>query len=288
MIKRIIFGLLMIILVAGLLWFDWHLEWNLGYPIVGLPVSILMMLLLAAGFFEMVLMAAKARLDLLVFSGVVGTCMLGTFPLWRQFLWPAPGETALLLVLGIILIIVFAQQMLRKKTGLAFVRTACTLMAVFYLGVGGAVILQMRMDLGVEALTMFLATVKFADIGAYFVGSAIGKHKLIPRISPGKSWEGLLGAIIFAAGMATLATWFFSDVIGLWMTLWQAAIFGAVIALAGQFADLCESMLKRSANVKDSGSLLPEFGGVLDIIDSPLLAAPVAYLALEFFSLIAV
>ncbi len=285
MVKRIVFGLLMITLVAGVLWYDWHLEWNEGYRIHGLPLSILMTLLLAVGFVEMTSLAAAARLDLLIFSGVFGTCMLGTFPLWRQFLPFVRGETAVLLTLGVILILVFAQQMLRKKTGLAFVRLACTLLAILYLGAGGAVILQMRMHLGVKVLATFLATVKFADIGAFFVGSAIGKHKLIPWLSPQKSWEGLLGAIVFAACIAVLATWFFGDVLGIWMTLWQAAVFGCVVALAGQFADLCESMLKRSANVKDSGAVFPEFGGVMDIMDSPLLAAPVAYLMLVLFGI---
>ncbi|MCP4379805.1 MAG: phosphatidate cytidylyltransferase, partial [bacterium] len=111
------------------------------------------------------------------------------------------------------------------------------------------------------------------DIGAYFTGSAIGKHKLIPWLSPGKSWEGLIGGLVTAAGVSILIT----HLAGLEIAIWQSAIFGVVIGLAGQFGDLCESLLKRSAKLKDSSKMVPEFGGILDIIDSPLLAAPVAY-----------
>ncbi|MEL7238219.1 MAG: phosphatidate cytidylyltransferase, partial [Planctomycetota bacterium] len=104
-------------------------------------------------------------------------------------------------------------------------------------------------------------------------GKSLGKHKLIPFLSPGKTWEGLAGGVVTAAlvGAACapgldLLTW------------WKGAIFGAVIGVVGQAGDLLESLMKRDADVKDSSQLLPGFGGVLDVIDSPLVAAPVAYL----------
>ena len=124
---------------------------------------------------------------------------------------------------------------------------------------------------------MFLAAVKFADVGAYFTGSAIGRHKLIRWLSPHKSWQGLIGGLAAAAGVSLLIVAALK-IDGI--HLWQAAVFGVVVGLAGLFGDLCESLLKRSANMKDSGSAVPGFGGVLDILDSPLLAAPIAYLLL--------
>jgi phosphatidate cytidylyltransferase len=163
-------------------------------------------------------------------------------------------------------------------------RVSATLLAVVYLGAGAALMLAIRMDerLGVPALVLFLAAVKFTDIGAYFTGTAIGRHKLIPWLSPGKTWEGLAGGLAAAAGISMLVVWAFRHVQSAHLSLSyaQAAIFGVVVGGIGQFGDLSESLLKRSAQVKDSGSLVPEFGGILDILDSPLLAAPPAYVLL--------
>ena len=100
-------------------------------------------------------------------------------------------------------------------------------------------------------LVMILLVVKATDIGGFFGGRALGKHKLIFWLSPGKTWEGL--------------------------------IFGGVLGGIGQAGDLLESLMKRDAEVKDSGALVPGFGGILDIIDSPLLAAPFAYLMFSLF-----
>ncbi|RPI58417.1 MAG: CDP-archaeol synthase [Planctomycetaceae bacterium] len=128
---------------------------------------------------------------------------------------------------------------------------------------------------------MFLVAVKCTDIGAYFTGSAIGRHKLIPWLSPGKTWEGLLGGMAAAAGVSVLAVWAMDiHIAGSALPFWRAVVFGVVVGLIGQFGDLSESLMKRSVNVKDSGAVVPEFGGVLDILDSPLLAAPAGYLML--------
>jgi phosphatidate cytidylyltransferase len=175
---------------------------------------------------------------------------------------------------------VFAEQMLRARTADAVRRVAVTLLAVVYLGAGAALLVATRTDFGVPALLLVLAAVKFTDIGAYFTGSFFGRHKLIPWLSPGKSWEGLAGGLAAGAGIAMLA----AAVLGPeTLTLAEAALLGVVLGLAGQFADLCESLLKRSADVKDAGAVVPEFGGVLDILDSPLLAAPVGYALLAAF-----
>ena len=114
---------------------------------------------------------------------------------------------------------------------------------------------------------------KFTDIGAYFGGRAFGRHKLIFWLSPGKTWEGL-GFGLITAGLVGAAI--APAIPGL--SYFQAALFGVLIGGIGQCGDLLESMMKRDAEVKDSGTLVPGFGGVLDIIDSPLLAAPFAYL----------
>jgi phosphatidate cytidylyltransferase len=127
-------------------------------------------------------------------------------------------------------------------------------------------------------ILMMLLVVKFTDIGAYFGGRSLGKHKLIPWLSPGKTWEGLICGIITASFMGALCAPRVSQLV--W---WKAMIFGGVIGGIGQLGDLLESMMKRDAEVKDSGSLVPGFGGILDIIDSPLLAAPFAYILFSLF-----
>jgi phosphatidate cytidylyltransferase len=126
---------------------------------------------------------------------------------------------------------------------------------------------------------MFIFTIKSSDIGAYTLGRLFGRHKFSPKISPSKTWEGIAGAVIFAAIVAVI----FSKCCGI-MSWWSAVIFGAVFAVLGQLGDLAESMIKRDAEQKDSANSVPGFGGILDIIDSPLATAPLAYL---FFTLAA-
>jgi phosphatidate cytidylyltransferase len=124
---------------------------------------------------------------------------------------------------------------------------------------------------------MFISVVKFSDIGAYTVGKIFGRHKFSPRISPGKTWEGIAGAIV----IAVVASVIFARVFDI-MNIGTAVLFGVVFAFLGQLGDLAESMIKRDVQIKDSAKTLPGFGGVLDLIDSPLATAPLAY---AFFAL---
>jgi len=129
---------------------------------------------------------------------------------------------------------------------------------------------------GQAALAFALAAAKGSDIVAYFVGSRLGRNPLAPTVSPKKTWEGLGGAVIGGA----LFGW---GVAHWWPALpageLPAAVLGGLIGLVGQFSDLCESALKRQASVKDSGNI-PALGGMLDMVDSLLLALPVAYYGL--------
>jgi phosphatidate cytidylyltransferase len=122
---------------------------------------------------------------------------------------------------------------------------------------------------------MFVFVVKSSDIGAYTVGRICGKHKFAPNISPGKTWEGIAGGIVFASVVALL----FAHYCGI-MEWYFAVAFGIIFAFCGQLGDLAESMIKRDAAQKDSANSVPGFGGMLDIVDSPLATAPLAYLFL--------
>ncbi len=121
-----------------------------------------------------------------------------------------------------------------------------------------------------------VAVTKFTDMGAYAIGSLIGKHKMIPHISPGKTWEGfggaLLGAFIASHGVVAL----FGSKVPL-LNHGHAAVLAVILALVTIVADLAESVLKRCAGVKDSGNFLPGIGGGLDLMDSLLFTAPVAW-----------
>ncbi len=124
-----------------------------------------------------------------------------------------------------------------------------------------------------------LVVTKFTDTGAYLVGSLIGKHKMIPKISPGKTWQGFGGAILFALLGSYGCCWLFGDQIPL-ITPLHAGILGVLLALTAVLGDLVESILKRGLAAKDSGQVMPGIGGVLDLIDSILLTAPVLFLYL--------
>lgn len=153
-----------------------------------------------------------------------------------------------------------------------------SLLAFVYLGLMFGFLLAIRREHSAWTLLWVLLVTKSCDIGAFLVGKAIGKHKLIPWLSPGKTWEGLFGGIVMAtcvsvAGLIALGR----GEIMPWPGVGAAIVAGVLFAVIGQAGDLLESLLKRDAGHKDSGTSVPGFGGVLDLLDSPLLVAPIAY-----------
>ncbi len=135
-------------------------------------------------------------------------------------------------------------------------------------------------DAGKFFLLYFILITKFSDMGAYAVGSLIGRHKMIPRISPGKTWEGFFGAIVVSTGASVAFVYFFgAKMVG--MNYLHAVILGVVLSVTAVVGDLIESLFKREAGVKDSGALFPGIGGILDLLDSLLFNAPIMYLYLR-------
>lgn len=125
------------------------------------------------------------------------------------------------------------------------------------------------------------------DTGAYICGSLLGKHKLFPRISPGKSWEGSIGGFIFVAAVAVLI-WHLAETYGcndLQLTVYQWVGLGLTVAVFGTWGDLVESLFKRTIGIKDSGNILPGHGGMLDRFDSSLMAIPAAVVYLYSLTL---
>ena len=189
-------------------------------------------------------------------------------------------------VLVVFLLVVFGRQMFRRTRDQNPLETmAYTLFGLLYVVwlfnfLTKIVYLAPRGPLGettgqYSVLYLLLVT-KFSDMGAYVTGSLIGRHKLVPHISPHKSWEGLAGAVVFSVAGS----------FGLWLlipqrlsvfTAWDVGVLGLLLGLAAVIGDLAESIVKRSADAKDSSGLLPGIGGVLDLIDSVLFTAPILY-----------
>lgn len=155
------------------------------------------------------------------------------------------------------------------------------LLTFVYLGLMFGFVLALRREHSAWVVLGVLLITKSCDIGAFFTGTLIGRHKLIPWLSKGKTWEGLFGGIMTAAGMGLFGAWILreSGLDGVPTNLWpwRGALYGGLFALVGQAGDLMASMFKRDAGIKDSGAIVPGFGGVLDVLDSILLVGPLAY-----------
>ncbi|MGW8257619.1 MAG: phosphatidate cytidylyltransferase [Thermoguttaceae bacterium] len=169
-----------------------------------------------------------------------------------------------------------------QKPGSAISSAAGSVFALAYLGLLFSFIVELRIVWGIGALVSLIIVVKTADSGAYFAGHFFGRHKLARRISPGKTVEGAVGAVLFAC----LAAWLSCRWIVPCMDTAHASLaprfgwifYGVILAIAGIFGDLAESLIKRDAQRKDSSEWLSGLGGVLDILDSLLLAAPAAWM----------
>jgi len=190
----------------------------------------------------------------------------------------AGGRDDLLLSMAALIVAALAVTALARAEppdGLEELRSS--LMAFAYLGLFPATLVALRVRPDGWALVVaLLVSTKAADIGAYFTGRLIGRRKLIPWISPNKTVEGLAGGLTLSAVMGWLMLGPVLRVEG-FVTI-TALGFGLLAGTAGTAGDLVESLLKRARGVKDSGRVLPGFGGILDMIDSPLLSAPAIFL----------
>jgi phosphatidate cytidylyltransferase len=166
------------------------------------------------------------------------------------------------------------------KGGLSTVSVSVTVLGVVWIGLGLAHALLLR-DIdehGVLAVYTVLLAVWAGDAAAYFVGRLIGRHKLAPTVSPGKSWEGLIAGTVATVGVTFIAVYEQN-----FLTIPESLVLGVVIAIVAPLGDLFESALKRDADVKDSGRLLAGHGGVLDRIDALLFAWVAAYYVVVAF-----
>lgn len=251
---------------------------------------IILVFLAVAGLQEFYNMVAKLGYACYAKAGICGGCLLliATFCyISGQFGRAAPPsrvndfETSffILFVLGLCI-----RQFVSRHTTTGIVAISTTLFGLMYIPWLLNFIQKINFfGRGVDGhyyVLYFIIVTKLSDCGAYAVGSLIGKHKMIPRISPGKTWEGFFGAV--AVSTAASVVFFLlagSRLSG--MTLPHSVVLGVILSIAAVVGDLIESLFKREAGLKDSGRLFPGIGGILDLLDSLLFNAPLMYLYLR-------
>jgi len=185
-----------------------------------------------------------------------------------------PGIIVIIVLIG--LFFLFAVRQKEKLD--TFIRDiGVHFLTVFYLYIPLYFLFELK-QLGPNYLFFLIFVIAVGDSGAYFVGSAVGKHKIYPVASPNKSLEGLIAAIATAA----LTGWLSTMVFPVQVAVWKAVVTGGIVGLFSQLSDPIESLFKRAAGQKDSGSLLPGHGGVLDRVDSYIFCAPVLFYIITY------
>lgn len=293
--NRLTLGPLMMLFLLFVLWIDhaaqlWTRTDTLPAGVKGIGITALLLLCVPLATREVATLFTAEHVRPFRVVAVLGSSLLLLHAWSTQFDRFKPiAASSFATILVSVMLLAALQRAFVKQSQDAIVQMAGTVLAVLYLGGLCWFLIALRVKSGTTLfdhpfqgatghVVMILLCVKSTDIGAFFTGRALGRHKLIPWLSPGKTWEGLAGGLVFAALIgATCAPY----IVGLeW---YKGALFGALIGGVGQLGDLFESMMKRDAEVKDSGNLVPGFGGILDIMDSPLLAAPFAYLLFSLF-----
>ncbi len=275
---RLLFGTLMTVFFTGLIILDSWLDGSITVcqaddkPLQGTLLCVLISVLVIPAHFELSRLFAAKNLKLFAPVSIVASILLATCWYWPGLVGISPAIYLLSVCVFMFLALLLYQYISFGFSGVV-ANCGANCFSILYLGLFGAFVLAVRIDFGPWPLLMFVFVVKSADIGAYAIGTPLGKHKFSPKISPGKTWEGMAGAVVVAVIVAILFAAAFD------IMIWPlAVIFGFCLAFLGQMGDLVESMIKRDAQQKDSSDIVPGFGGILDIIDSPLIAAPFAYL----------
>jgi phosphatidate cytidylyltransferase len=280
--QRLITGPLLIAFILGVVWTDARLDsWTAER---GLPPG-LVLLVLSCGLSVLIARELAAFLRAAQLPVSTGVCAVTALAgLLATSLSPmlATGigaSGAISTALALTLVVALLGMARHRDPKGSLVLAGGALLACVYGGVLLGFWMLVRAEHSPWILVGAILTTKSCDIGAYFTGMSIGKHKMIPWLSPKKSWEGLAGGVVTAtlvgAGLASLTS--DATLAADRIAPWVGALGGALVAVIGQAGDLAESAFKRDSGLKDSGKLLPGMGGVLDVLDSPLFAGPVVY-----------
>ncbi len=280
--QRLITGPLLIALVVGVVWFDASLDDRatanaLPHGLVLFAFACVLSVLIAremSVFLRAANIAASTSLACMAaLLGLIATTMSALAPSGAR----AGGILASALA-AMLLLALLRMARNRDPRG-AMMLVGSTLLVGVYGGVLLGFWMLLRLEHSPWILVGAVLTTKSCDIGAYFTGRALGRHKMIPWLSPKKTWEGLAGGVITAMILGSTLAHFSMHCVNAadHIPLWVGALGGGLVAVIGQAGDLAESAFKRDAGLKDSGALLPGMGGVLDVLDSPLFAGPIVY-----------
>lgn len=305
--QRVIIGAILIVLVVTLFWLDGFLSTLVSGAAPATRWVNWKGLLLNGGLITLVaavlvLATAQEMVEFCRSAGMRPAALLVTFfaPVLAIHPWVAMNVSGLgtdslaLIILVLALVGSVLAIMARRQTDGAIQDIATTWLSASYIGLLASFLIRIRQEvpgsLGAWVVLWVIAVVKFTDIFAYGTGMLVGRHKLIPWLSPGKTWEGLAGGLA-GAGLIAMLLLYGSVIIGIDGighdigpgTYLGVGLIGILLGGIGQLGDLMESLLKRGAKRKDSASLLPGFGGVFDLLDSPLLAAPAAWAFIRLF-----
>jgi len=272
--RRMTFGTLLVGLLALGVWWD---SVRLPRPPIAAALMIALFTLPAAN--ELITILGKAGLPsprgvLLVSAAMI---LLGKgFLAYQGFEHGRPWFVALL---AVVTVVVAFNLILDRDIASGARRTAASMFVLALVALQSTMV-DVASDFGTPVLFALVLASKAGDSGAYFVGKSMGRHKLIEHISPKKTIEGAVGGFVASllVGVWLLRAFGKDPITGLmrW-EVWECLVVAAVVNLAGQVGGFVNSLCKRSAGVKDSGNILPEFGGALDIVDSLFLAMPAGW-----------
>jgi phosphatidate cytidylyltransferase len=267
---RVLSGAVLIAIAVAVVWFS--------PPILFFAVAEILLLL---AFIEYTRLAAAAGVPVPTVAAGAVTLLASVGVSSTEWVGDAVAGTAIaldaILMSGFVLLAALTLTSWRGDRD-ALSRASAAVFPALYLGMPIGAMVALRALRGREALFLLLLTVMVSDTAQYYSGRAFGRRLLAPAISPKKTIEGAVGGVVFGTALLTIAgSW--------WLPTIPAALralVGAAIVVLGIVGDLFESMLKRSAGVKDSSALIPGHGGVLDRIDALLFAAPIYYVVLKY------
>ena len=269
-------AVLLLVVIGALVWSKWS-------------VGALFAVIMVGGLVEFYRLCRKKGVEPMSSVGIATSLAVFALACAVFLQWGTPAtETTARIVLGALLytmLIVPATFVceLWRKSPTPIANIATTFMGVIYVALPMAMVLFIPQLLvgkwSAWAMLAFISIIWVNDVFAYLVGVSCGKHRLCERISPKKSWEGFFGGLVGAVGFAVLFGHLFEGNLFVWGGL------GLVIALTGVAGDLVESLMKREADVKDSGNMIPGHGGFLDRFDALYMAAPFALFYLIIISL---
>lgn len=257
--KRVITALWGVPLVIVVIWFDKPISW---FTVLAGVWGILAVI-------EFYRITGVYKSVLLTGIGAIWALLLIIQPHWNQ-------SSAIPMLLASVVVISLILRVAASKVRFSLIDWVWSIIGIVYVGLLLSFLVSLRIDGGREWLYLAIFGTFGSDTCAYFVGRAVGRHKMAPRISPGKTWEGAVGGVLGAVVVSLLFT--LSSPVQLPVGYVEAIILGLLISVTGQTGDLAESLLKRRMGVKESGTMLPGHGGLLDRMDSLVLAGLAVYL----------